>query len=145
MCAHLLVTLLRRSPLIGWAIGPLGVTAMFLHEPSTSFILLNVLFPALVSAGTLYVGLFTLPGPITFPHHSLLAVLIVVCGVLITSTADVLNAVRDLRYPLWGEARVLLSIQFLRASWAKIHFTRFGYDYLNDHFSSQPTELLQAL
>jgi hypothetical protein len=144
-CTHMLVSLLRHDPLIGWAIGPLGVTTLFLREPSPFYILLNVLLPALVSGGVLYVGLFTsLPSALVLPHHLLVEVIVVVVGVLLTSTGDVVNALRDLRYPLWGEARILCSLQFLRASWASIHFTPFGLSYLRDHFGSSPSELLQV-
>jgi hypothetical protein len=142
---HLFVTLARREPLIGWAIGPLGITIVFLREPSTLYIWLDVLCPAVVSGSTLYVGLFTSLAPVSLPHHALFEAFVLACGVLITSIGDVLNALHDLRHPLWGEARVLQSIQFLRASWAKIHFTPFGYSYLSDHFGSNPTELLQAI
>lgn len=145
-CAHMPVSLLRNDPLIGWAIGPLGVTTLFLREPSVFYILLNAFFPALVSGCVLYIGLFTsLPTSIILPHHPLIEVLTVVVGVLITSTGDMLNVLRDLRHPLWGEARVLRSIQFLRASWASIHFTPFGLSYLRDNFGSSLTDLLQAL
>jgi hypothetical protein len=144
-CAHLLVMLIRREPLIGWAIGPLGVTLMVLHEPSTLHIWLDVLGPALVSGGVLYVGLFTSLSPIAFPQHPFIQVLVVSGGVLITSTGDFINALRDLRHPLWGEARILRSIQLLRATWAKIHFTPFGHSYLSDHFKTTSTDLLQAL
>ena len=143
--AHLLVTLSRHEPLIGWAIGPLGITVMFLHEPSTLYIWLDVLCPAVVSGGVLYTDLFTSLCPVSLPHHPLFEAFVIACGMLITSTGDVLNALRDLRHPLWGEARVLQSLQFLRASWAKIHFTPFGYSYLSDHFGSNPTELLQTI
>ena len=142
---HLLVMLVRHEPLIGWAIGPLGITIVFLREPSTFYIWLDVLCPAVVSGSTLYIGLFTSLSPVSLPHYPLFEAFVIACGVLITSTGDVLNALRDLRHPLWGEARVLQSIQFLRASWAKIHFTPFGYSYLSDHFGSNPTELLQAI
>lgn len=144
-CAHVLVMVIRREPLIAWAIGPLGVTVMVLHEPSTLHIWMNVLLPALVSGGVLYLGLFTSLSPVVLPQHPLVQVLVVVIGVLITSTGDLVNALWDLRHPLWGEARILRSIQFLRATWAKIHFTPFGYSYLNDHFNTTPTDLLQAL
>jgi hypothetical protein len=137
--------LLRHGPLIGWAIGPFGVTVMFLHEPSIWYIWLNVFCPALVSGSIVYGGLFTSFSPVTLSHHPLFEVVTVICGVLVTSTGDFINALRDLRHPLWGEARILRSIQFLRASWAKIHFTPFGYSYLNDHFGSNPADLLQAL
>jgi hypothetical protein len=144
-CARLLVTVLRNDPLIGWAIGPLGVSTLFLSEPSPVFILFNALFPALVSGCVLYFGLFTaLPGPIALPQNPFVEALVITAGVLLTSTGDFLDARRDLRYPLWGEARILRSIQFLHASRATIHFTAFGLSYLREHFGSNPTELLQA-
>jgi hypothetical protein len=141
---HVFVMLVRREPLIGWAIGPLGLTLMVLHEPSALFIWLGVFFPALVSAAVLYCGLFTSLSPIILPREPLIQFIIVVCGVLVTSTGDVVNALRDLQHPLWGEARILRSIQLLRATWAKIHFTPFGYSYVTDHFGSSPAELLKA-
>jgi hypothetical protein len=141
---HIFVMLIRREPLIGWAIGPLGLTLMVLHEPSTLYIWLSVFFPALVSAAVLYSGLFTSLSPIILPREPLVQIIIVVCGVLVTSTGDVVNALRDLQHPLWGEARILRSIQLLRATWAKIHFTPFGYSYVTDHFGSSPAELLKA-
>ncbi len=143
-CAHLLVSMLRRDKLLGWAVGPFGVTIMSLHEPSLLSLWLNVLCPALVSGGVLYAGLLSPLSPVSFPQAPLPQFLLLTCGVLFTSTTDLVTAVRDLRYPLWGEARVLRNIQNLRASWARIHFTAFGQSYLHDHFGSNPTDLLQA-
>jgi hypothetical protein len=109
------------------------------------FILINALFPAVVSAFVLYIGLFTaLPSPLALPTNPLVEILVISVGVLLTSTGDFLDAMRDLRYPLWGEARILRSIQLLRASWATIHFTPFGLSYLREHFGSNPTDLLQS-
>ncbi len=71
-------------------------------------------------------------------------ILVVAAGVLLTSTGDFLDALRDLRHPLWGEARILRTLQFMRASCANIHFTAFGLSYLRDHFDSNPTDILQA-
>jgi len=144
-CAHVLVTLLRNGPLIGWAVSPLGVTVIYLYEPSTLYIWLNVLFPAFVSSLVLYVGLFTSLAPVAIPHQPLITVLVISLGVLLSSSIDFFNALRDLRHPLWGEARILRSIQYLRASWSAIHFTPFGLTYLRDRFGSSPTDLLQAL
>jgi hypothetical protein len=144
-CAKLLIALFKHDSLIGWAIGPLGITTLYLREPSTPFILFNAIFPAVVSGSVLYLGLFTaFPSPLALPHYLLIEILIVSGGVLLTSTGDFINALRDLRYPLWGEARILRSIQYLRASWASIHFTPFGVSYLRDKFDSNPTDLLQA-
>ncbi len=143
--AHILVMLLRRAPLLGWAIGPLGLTFMTLHEPSALSIWLDVFLPALVSGAVLSVGLFTSLSPLPLIHSPLFNVLLICIGILITSTGDLLNALNDLRYPLWGEARVLRTIQFLQATAARIHFTPFGYSYLVDHFGSNPADLLRVL
>lgn len=142
---RLLVTFLRNDPLIGWAIGPLGLTTLFLREPSAVSILLDALCPAIVSGAILYLGLFSpLPGPINIPRQPLIEIFVIAGGVLLTSASDFINALFDLRYPLWGEARILRSIQMLRASWASIHFTSFGLSYLRDRFGATPTDLLQA-
>ena len=144
-CAHILIILLRREPLVGWAISPLGVTLMSVNEPSVLYIWLRVIFPAIISGSVLYVGLFTSIATIVLPHRPIVETIIVLCGVLITSVGDVVNALLDLRHPLWGEARILRTIQMLRVTWAKIHFTPFGYSYLKDHFGSNPMELLQVM
>ena len=142
--AHILLPLLRHDPLIGWAVGPLGVTIMSLHEPSLFYIWLDVLCPACISGGVLYIGLFTRFAPLSLPHFPLVQILTVACGVLLTSTLDVVNAFRDVRHPLWGEARILRTILLFRVTWAKVHFTSFGQSYLSNHFGFSPTDLLQV-
>src|SRR6266702_1815041 len=82
---------------------------------------------------------------VLFACAHLLEVVMIVIGVVLTSTLDFMNALRDLRYPLWGEARILRSMQLLRTTWASIHFTPFGLSYLRDRFGSSPTDLLQVL
>src|SRR5437588_2501703 len=77
-CAHLLVTLLRNERLIGWAIGPLGVTILFMREPSTLYILLDGIVPAIVSCCFLYLGLFTaFPSSLFIHHHPLLDIVVI--------------------------------------------------------------------
>jgi len=144
-CAHVGIRLLRREPLIGWAVGPLGVKIMFLHEPSLLYICLDVLCPAIISASFLYIGFYTPVSPVVFPQDSPVPVLIICGAVVAVCVATFMRVWQDARYPLWGEARVLRTIQKLRGSWASIHFTPFGYSYLLDHFGSNPTDLLQAL
>ncbi len=141
---HIVLPLLRHDPLIGWAVGPLGVTVMSLHEPSLFYIWLDVLCPACVSGGVLYIGFFTRLTPLSLPHHPLVQILTVACGILLTSTLDVVNAFRDVRHPLWGEARILRTILLFRATWTRVHFTPFGYTYLSNHFGFSPTDLLQV-
>jgi hypothetical protein len=145
-CAKFLLNALRNDPLIGWSIGPLGVSTLFLYEPTGRFLLFSTLFPALVSGTFLYLGLFTnFPSPLELPHHPFVITVVLVLGILLTCLSDWIAALRDLRYPLWGEVRVLRNIQYLRASCAMIRFTPFGLSYLQEHFGSNPRELLQAL
>jgi hypothetical protein len=118
---------------------------MFLHEPSLLYIWLNVLFPALVSASVLYIGFFTPLSPFVIPHYPLVQIAVIAIGVLLTSTLDFVNALRDVHYPLWGEARILRNIYALRTGCVSIHFTPFGRSYLHDQFGANPTDLLQAM
>ena len=145
-CTKVLIALLKNDPLVGWAIGPFGVTPLILCEPTTFFILFTALFPAIISGCILFFGLFSvLPSPLSLPHRPLVEILVIAIGVLFTSASNTLNALRDLRHPLWGEARFLRNVQSLRASFASIHFTTFGISYLRQQFGSNPTDLLQAL
>lgn len=145
-CTRLLSKAFRNDPLIGWSVGPFGVSTLFLSTPSARFILLSTIFQTLVSGVILYLGFFTgLPSPLALPHSPLVIIFVLVLGVLLTSVGDWATALRDLYFPLWGEVRILRNIHYLRASWATIHFTPFGLSYLREHFGSNPAELLQAL
>ncbi|GCE13225.1 hypothetical protein [Tengunoibacter tsumagoiensis] len=144
-CARVGVMLLRREPLLGWAVSPFGVTALFLYEPSLLTLWLSVLVPACVSTGILAVALLSPFTPITFPAYPVGQWIVFLCAVLLSISGDLIHTLRDLRYPLWGEARVLRTMQALRSSWATIHFTPFGHSYVQDHFGSNPTELLQTM
>ena len=142
---HVLVLLWRHEPLVGWAVSPFGLTLMSLREPSLLSIWLDVVCPACVSIGVLMVGLFSPLSPIKYAAEPIIKVGVIVCGVLLASAADLINALRDLRYPLWGEARILRTMQLLRTNWSQIHFTPFGYSYVRTRFGSNPSELLQLL
>ena len=143
--SHLLLSLVRKEPLIGWAVSPLGFTPLYLREPSILYILLSVFFPALISGIVLFIGLFTSLTPVKLAHQPISGILIMLLGVVVTSSLDAINALRDLLYPLWGEARILRNIQILRSSWASIHFTPFGSSYLREQFGSNPADLLRSL
>ncbi|GER89353.1 hypothetical protein KDW_35150 [Dictyobacter vulcani] len=80
---HVLVLLWRREPLIGWAVGPFGLTFMALREPSPLYIWLDVFVPAVVSGSVLFIGLFTALSPVVFPS-TFLKVLVMICGLLFT-------------------------------------------------------------
>src|SRR5437660_2950853 len=95
-CTKVLIALLKNDPLVGWAIGPLGVTPLVLCEPTTFFILFNALFPAILSGCILFFGLFSvLPSPLSLPHRPLVEILVIVIGVFFTSASNIINALRD--------------------------------------------------
>jgi hypothetical protein len=142
---HILVLVWRHEPLVGWAIGPFGLTLMSLREPSLLSIWLDVIGPACISIGMLILGLFSPLSPIKLAAEPLEKIVVVICGVLIANSVDFANALRDVRYPLWGEARVLRTMQLLRSNCLKIHFTPFGQSYVLTRFGSPPSELLQLL
>ncbi len=142
---HILVLLWRHEPLVGWAVGPFGLTLMSLREPSLLSIWLDVIGPVCISIGVLIIGLFSPLSPIRFAVGPLAKIVVLVCGVLIVNSADLVNALRDVRYPLWGEARVLRTMQLLHTNWSKVHFTPFGQSYVLTRFGSNPSELLQLL
>jgi len=145
-CTKLLLKAFRNDPLLGWSIGPFGLSTLFLSTPSARFILFSTTFQTLVSGIILYLGLFSgLPSPLILPHNLPVIIVVVALGTVLTSFGDWVVALRDLYFPLWGEARILRNIQYMRASWATIHFTPLGLSYLREHFGSNPAELLQAL
>jgi hypothetical protein len=144
---YLLLGMLRRQSLVCWSIGPLGAATTYLRAPGRLFVLLQVVLPAMLAAGFLRFSLFeTTPPPIVnLPTRTLVQVLVILLSLLFTSTIRVIMLVRDWRYPLWGEARVLRSVSWCRATGACIYFTTFGRSFLRERFQSSPREFLQTL
>ncbi len=145
--AYLLLGILHRRSLVCWSIGPLGTTTTYLQKPGQGFLLLQLLAPAILAALFLRFCLFeTMPPPIaSLPDGTLAQALTMGFSVLCTSTFRALMLVRDWRYPLWGEARVLRSVSWLRATGAFIYFTAFGQAFLRERFEATPHEFLRAL
>jgi hypothetical protein len=143
----LMLTALRADPPVGWSVGPFGISAIFLRAPSALYCLWQLLLPALVAALVLYFGLFyTSPPPILgLPHTPGAEVVAVLVGAVGMSGGNMRRIVRDVRYPLWGEARMLHAVQHARALGGKVYFTTFGRIYLREEFDTTPQDLLQAL
>jgi hypothetical protein len=144
---YLLVSSLRADPLIGWSIGPFGISTIFLREPSWPYRLLQLFLPAIVAALVMDLGLFHLtPPPIpSLPHTPAAEVPIAVLSGLAVSSGSIRRIVRDLRYPLWGEARMLHTLHHVRSLGGKVFFTAFGRIYVREAFGTTPQDFLQAL
>jgi hypothetical protein len=64
---------------------------------------------------------------------------------LAIATIEVGRMFGDLRFPLWGEARVLVCVQRFRALGGLIHFTPAGRAFLRERFGATPREFVRAV
>jgi hypothetical protein len=138
---------LGNPSLVCWSVGPLGVTAVPLREPSLGHRLWQLALAALALAVLAYASLFLLrPPPILGLDQSLsgraLAVLI---PVVVFTVWRLVGIVRERRFPLWGEARVMTSVQRGIATGAIIFFTPAGRTFLRERFGATPSEFLQMV
>ena len=144
---YLLLGISQRRLLVCWSIGPLGVTTTYAHEPGRGFLIAQLLAPAVLAALFLRFSLFeSTPPPVLYlPQGVLAQVITVLASVILTSSIRAMMLVRDWRYPLWGEARLLRSVSWCRATGAVIYFTAFGRAFLRERFQATPREFLQTV
>jgi len=137
------LTALARDPsLVCWSVGPLGLRVVPLREPSAGQRLLQLFLAGAVLAAVAYTTLFALkPPPIVGLEPTLegraIAVLIPVAAFTIYRLAAIF---REHRFPLWGEAGVMASVQRSLATGAVVFFTPAGRAFLRDRFGATPTE-----
>jgi hypothetical protein len=65
--------------------------------------------------------------------------------VLIAAGLQGLRLFGDLRFPLWGEARMLALVERSRALGSRVHFTSAGRQLLRERFGATPREFLRSL
>jgi hypothetical protein len=145
--AYWLVALARDPALVCMSVGPLGVSVISLREPPRGRLLAQLACAAVAVAGAAYVSLFlVVPPPIGGLSRSLSTRLVAVCiPVLVISGTRLLGILRDRRYPLWGEARMLTGVQRGLATGARIYFTATGRAYLRERFGATPREFLSMV
>jgi hypothetical protein len=144
--AYALIAIARDRSLVCWSIGPLGITAITLREPPASQVIGQLLCAALAVAGTSYASLYLLaPPPIAGLQQTISAQLVAVAiPVALLTLWRLRGIVFERRFPLWGEARVLASIQRSRATGALVVFTAKGRNFLRERFGATPGELLRT-
>jgi len=144
---YVLLGMLRRRTLICWSIGPLGATTTYLREPRRGFLLMQLLVPAALAALFLHVILFEEMAPpiLHLPDGLLAQLLVVLISVIVTSGIRLLLLLRDWRYPLWGEARLLRSVAWCRGTGAVMYFTACGRAFVRERFQATPREFLQTV
>jgi len=145
--AYWLVALARDPALVCMSVGPLGVSVISLREPPRGRLLAQLTCAAVAVVGAAYVSLFlVVPPPIGGLDRSLSARLVAVCiPALAISATRLLSILRDRRYPLWGEARMLTAVQRGLATGARIYFTATGRAYLRERFGATPREFLSMV
>ncbi len=141
------IAIARDSSLICWGIGPLGLTVIALRKPAARQIILQFTAAGLALACVADVSLFLAhPGPITGLSETVSAELTVIAAIV--AVATVIRALANLRarrFPLWGEARVLASVQRSVATGAVLFFTPMGRAFLRDRFGATPGEFIQTM
>lgn len=144
--AYALIAIARDRSLVCWSIGPLGINAITLRQPPASQVITQLVFAALAVAGISYASLYLLkPPPIAGLEQTLSEQLLAVAiPVAMLTLWRLLGILRERRFPLWGEARVMVSIHRSRASGALIIFTTLGRNFLRDRFGATPGEFLRA-
>lgn len=147
-----LVAMMRRDALVCWTVGPLGITAVYLREPPRGLLVAQVWVPALLVACASYMGLSLVhplplvPVPLAVQDPQMLTRLgTVALVVLAVGGVQCLRLLADRRCPLWGDARVLVSVQRSRALGALVHFTPVGRAFLRERFGITPSELLHLV
>lgn len=143
---YALIAIARDRSLVCWSIGPLGVHAITLREPPARLVITQLVIAALAVAGTSYASLYLLtPPPVAGLEQTFSAQLVAVAiPVVLLTLWRLLGLLRERRFPLWGEARVLASIQRSRATGALIIFTTMGRTFLRDRFGATPGEFLRT-
>ncbi|HEX6540154.1 MAG TPA: hypothetical protein VF040_00235 [Ktedonobacterales bacterium] len=144
--AYALIALARDRSLVCWSIGPLGISAITLREPPASQVITQLVCAAVTLAGTTYISLYLfVPPPIAGLQQTVSEqVIAVAVPVVLLTLWRLLGIVREHRFPLWGEARVMASIQRSRATGALIIFTAMGRTFLRERFGATPGEFLRA-
>jgi hypothetical protein len=145
--AYVLLGMTRRHTLLCWSIGPLGTGTTYVREPGWGFLLAQLLAPAALAALFLRFMLFQVLPPLILhlPSGVLAQVLIMALSLALTSGIRAALLLRDWRYPIWGEARLLRSIAWGRGTGAAIFFTAFGRAFLRERFQVTPREFLQTV
>jgi hypothetical protein len=144
---YLLLGMLARRTLACWSIGPLGIATTYLRDPGRLFLLMQVVAPAVLAALFLRFTLFqATPAPILHLPDGVLAQALMICiSLVLTSGIRAAMLLRDWRFPIWGEARLMRGVSWGRATGAFIFFTAVGRTFLREHFHVTPREFLQTI
>jgi hypothetical protein len=142
-----LAAIARDSALVCWSVGPFGISVVSLREPPARRVLAQLALAGAALAAVAYTSLYLVsPPPIAglsrSPSGRAIAIGVPVATFTLVRLAAVL---RNRRYPLWGEARVLTGVQRSLATGARVFFTPAGRNFLQERFGATPHEFLRMV
>lgn len=132
--------------LIAWNISMLGVAAIYLRRPPAVMRFLQLVGPLAGAALAAYLLLRdrVVPPISNLPDTLWVRAAVALGGSLLLGLPRLLGALREARFPLWGEARVL--DRLARGAPGQItYFTASGRTYLRDRFNATPEEFLRTV
>lgn len=147
LLASWLVAMTQRKTLVCWSVSVFGLMAVYLRPPSQVFRIVQVAIPAMLVSIACYASLYlSRPAPIAGLDEQSAARLLVFCGAFVVIAGlELGRLVGDLRFPLWGEARVMALVQRSRALGGLIHFTPAGRRFLRERFDATPSEFVRTV
>ncbi len=139
----LLFAQLARGSLAAWSLSIFGIAAIYLRKPHALVRFVQFVFPLVGAAvATYWLGRMQ-PPPITglptikYTNSGFAAVLTLILG-----APRIIGAFRELRYPLWGEARFIDRVARGQSS---IAFTTVGRAYIRQRFDATPEEFVRIV
>ena len=141
------VALIRNPSLVCWSLGPFGITVVSLRQPSLLRLVTQLAISAVALGCTDYASLYLLmPPPIAgLARDASLRALAIALPIFVLSAFHIFGAIRARLHPLWGEARVMSSVQRSLATGARVYFTPMGRTFLRERFDATPAEFLRMV
>ncbi len=140
----LLLALVPGIPLIAWCLNPLGITALYLRQPPSFYRFIQFIVPlggaALVDATLLHLRMSPLISGLVDNLPLRIGVLTGITVIL--GSPRIVGALRELRYPLWGELRLL---DRTARPGTIVYFTPAGRGYLRERFGTTPEEFVRIV
>jgi hypothetical protein len=139
----LLFAQLARGSLAAWSLSLFGITAIYLRKPNALVRFVQFAFPLAGAAVATYWLTRIQPPPISglpmfkYSNSTVAAILTLILG-----APRLIGAVREMRYPLWGEARF---IDRVARGQSTIAFTAVGRTYIRQRFDTAPEEFVRIV
>jgi hypothetical protein len=140
----LMLAQIGRRSLLAWSLGLNGISAIYLRKPAAITRFLQLLVPLGGAALAAYAWLMVAhPAPIAgLPPGRATNIALATIETLVFGSPHLWGAVRELRFPLWGEARF---IDRVARGQHPVVFTATGRAYLRERFGASPEEFLRIV